>query len=132
MGRRSRECYLCGEKYEYCSSCSQDKMRPAWMAEFHNEDCKNIFDICTRFNMGLLTKEEAKVAIEQCDLSNRANFKSYVKRDLDNILIEDKIAIPVVAEIEEATKDEVVVEAAPVVRNRAKNKTHEVVNKTEE
>lgn len=132
MGRRNRECYLCGEKYEYCSSCSQDKMRPAWMAEFHNEDCKNIFDICTRFNMGLLTKEEAKVAIEKCDLSNRANFKSYVKRDLDNILIEDKIAIPVVAEIEEATKDEVVVEAAPVVRNRAKNKTHEVVNKTEE
>ena len=30
MGRRSRECYLCGAKYSYCPTCSQDKMKPAW------------------------------------------------------------------------------------------------------
>ena len=132
MGRRNRECYLCGQKYEYCPSCSQDQLKPAWMAEFHNIDCKNIFDICTRFNMSLLTKEDAKIALEKCDLSNRENFKSYIQRDLDNILIENQVIIPIVEKPEETIKDEVTVEAAPVVRNRAKNKTHEVVNKTEE
>ena len=89
MGRRTRECYLCNCKYEYCPTCSQDKMKPSWMAEFHNENCKNIFDIATRFNMQLLTKEEAKAAMEQCDLTNKENFKSYVQHDIDNIFAEE-------------------------------------------
>ena len=80
MGRRTRECLLCGIKYEYCPTCSQDKMKPTWMAEFHDENCKNIFDIATRFNMQLLTKEEAKAAMEKCDLSNKENFKDYLAK----------------------------------------------------
>ena len=89
MGRRTRECLLCGEKYNYCPTCTQDKTKPAWMAEFHDDNCKSIFDICTRFNMQLFTKEEAKAAIEKCDLSNKANFKDYVQRDLANIFAEE-------------------------------------------
>lgn len=132
MGRRTRECYLCGVKYEYCPTCSQDKNKPSWMAEFHSESCKSIFDICTRFNMKLLTKEDAKAALEKCDLSNKESFKDYVQRDLANIFAEDKITVKVDAEIKEITKDEVIVEVTPVIRNKAKSKSHEVVIKTEE
>lgn len=89
MARRQRECYLCGESYQYCGSCSQDRMKPSWMAEFHSENCKNIFDICTRFNMGMMSKEEAQVAIIDCDLTNKDNFKSYVQRDLEVIFAEE-------------------------------------------
>ena len=89
MGRRTRECFLCGEKYNYCPTCSQDKTKPTWMAEFHDENCKDIFSICTRFNMQLFTKEEAREAIETCDLSNKENFKDSVKRDLANIFAEE-------------------------------------------
>ncbi|MBQ2883695.1 MAG: hypothetical protein IJE43_08000 [Alphaproteobacteria bacterium] len=89
MGRRNRECYLCGKDYSYCPTCSQDKMKPAWMAEFHSASCKNIFDICTRFNMGLMTKAEAREALNACDLSNKANFKSYVQHDLEVIFAEE-------------------------------------------
>ena len=89
MGRKTRECYLCGKIYQYCPTCSQDRMKPAWMAVFHNENCKNIWDIATRFNMQLLTKEEAKTAMEKCDLSNKDNFKECVKRDLANIFVEE-------------------------------------------
>ena len=89
MGRRNRECYLCGQDYLYCPTCSQDRMKPSWMAEFHSENCKNIFDIATRYNLQLLSKEEAKAAMEWCDLSNKEDFKSYVKRDLENIFAEE-------------------------------------------
>ena len=89
MGRRSRECYLCSQTYQYCPTCSQDKMKPAWMSEFHSENCKNIFDICTRFNMQLMSKTEAQDALNTCDLSNKANFKSYVKRDLEVIFADE-------------------------------------------
>lgn len=89
MGRRTRKCYLCGEIYEYCPTCSQDKTKPTWMIEFHNENCKKIFDICTRFNMELLTKDEAQAALEKCDLSNQENFKDYVQTDIANIFAEE-------------------------------------------
>ena len=90
MGRRTRECYLCGENYNYCPTCSQDKMKPSWMTEFHSENCKNIFDICTRFNMKLMSKSEAKDALSICDLSNQESFKSYVKRDILEIFKVDE------------------------------------------
>lgn len=109
MGRRNRECYLCGESYSYCPTCSQDRMKPTWMSEFHSESCKNIFDICTRFNMKLMSKTEAQVALKSCDLSNRENFKSYVQTDLDNIL-KDEEKVPTKAK---------------------KSKSHEVVIKKE-
>ena len=126
MGRRSRECYLCGQDYQYCPTCSQDKMKPAWMYEFHSENCKNIFDICTRFNMSLMSKVEAKDALNACDLSNKENFKSYVIRDLDVIFAEDPIVVTPDAEIHE---DKVVVET--FIRGNNKKKSHEVVNKKE-
>ena len=89
MARRNRECYLCGEDYKYCPTCSQDRTKPSWMTEFHSENCMKIFDICTRFNMKLMSKTEAQDALIECDLSNRANFKSYVQVDLENIFAED-------------------------------------------
>ena len=89
MGRKTRECYLCGEKYNYCPTCSQDRMKPAWMAEFHDENCKNIFDICTRFNMQLMSKAEARTALSACDLSQKGSFKEYAQRDLANIFAEE-------------------------------------------
>ena len=89
MGRRDRECYLCGEHYKYCPTCSQDKMKPSYMADFHDFNCKEIFSICTRFNMGLISKEEAKSALEKCDLSNKANFAQYVQKDLENIFADE-------------------------------------------
>ena len=93
MARKSRECYLCGIEYKYCGTCSNDRMKPAWMAEFHNENCKNIFDICTRFNMNMMSKVDAQDALNACDLSNKANFKSYVQHDLDVIFEEEPIVV---------------------------------------
>lgn len=89
MARRQRKCYLCGESYKYCNTCSQDKTKPSWMNEFHSESCKDIFDICTRYNMGLLTKDQARAKLEKCDISNKESFKSYVQQDLENIFAED-------------------------------------------
>ena len=124
MARKSRECYLCGESYKYCGSCTNDRMKPAWMETFHGENCKNIFDICTRFNMGMMSKTEAQEALISCDLSNKANFKSYVQHDLDVIFEEEPIVAIVDAHIEEIVEDEVIVDVTP---RKAKKHTHEVV-----
>ena len=118
MGRRTRECYLCSEKYTYCPTCSQDKMKPTWMSEFHDENCKNIFDICTRFNMGMMDKKNAQEALNKCNLSDSPKFKDYVQKDIINIMTEPKDFQPVQTKKPKAvTKTE---------------KSHEVVNKEEQ
>ncbi len=126
MARRQRECYLCGKSYQYCGSCSQDRMKPAWMSEFHSENCKNIFDICTRFNMQLMSKTEAQDALNTCDLSNKENFKSYVQRDLENIFKVD--VVPAQAE-EPKFKRGKRIEVNPI--DDFANIAHEVVIKKE-
>lgn len=130
MARRERNCYLCGQSYKYCPTCSQDRLKPAWMEDFHGEDCMKIFDICTRFNMELMSKTEAQEALIECDLSNRANFKSYVQHDLDVIFDEEPFIVEVEAKIEEITEDEIVVDITP--SNKVKEHTYEVVKKENE
>ncbi len=92
MSRKNRKCLCCNVDYHYCPTCSQDRMKPSWMSEFHDENCKNIFDICTRFNMQLMSKAEAMTALSACDLSQKANFKDYVQRDITNIFADEKPA----------------------------------------
>ena len=127
MARKSRECYLCGIEYKYCGTCSNDRMKPAWMAEFHNENCKNIFDICTRFNMKLMSKTDAQEALISCDLSNKANFKSYVQNDLDVIFEEEPIVVKLEAEIKEVCEDKAIVETS--IKGIKNKSLHEVVIK---
>ena len=109
MSRKNRKCLCCNVDYHYCPTCSQDRMKPSWMSEFHDENCKNIFDICTRFNMELMSKEDAQKALSACDLSNKENFKYYVQRDITNIFADKKPASKV-----------------------AKSKSHEVVKQENE
>lgn len=88
MANKNRECLTCGTKYSYCPNCNRNE--PSWKSEFHDENCKNIFQICTSFNVNVMSKHEAKAALEQCDLSNKENFSFCVKRDLENICKEDE------------------------------------------
>ena len=146
-----RTCLLCETSYKYCSGCSQDKKQPGWMAQFHEENCKNIFQICTNFNMKFLTKKEAQEALLKCDLSNKLKFKDYVQKDLENIFAEDEKPIekklvenkpaPTITpktvkapaiKTEKAAKAPVAPKAAktPVVEKT--EPVHEVVNKTAE
>ena len=88
MAKKNRECLTCGAKYTYCPNC--DRKAPYWMTDFHDENCKNIFQICTQYNVGLLTKEQAKEALNACDLSNKESFKPFIHRDFANIFAEEQ------------------------------------------
>ena len=83
MAKKNRKFSTCGEKYSYCPNC--DRNAPSWMVGFHNENCKNIFQICTQYNVGLLTKEQAQEALKVCDLSNKESFSECIQHDFANI-----------------------------------------------
>ena len=118
MAKKNRECSTCGTKYSYCPNCNRKS--PSWMTNFHDENCKNIFQICTQYNVGLLTKEQAQEALNACDLSNKENFAECIKRDFENIFEAEKTV-----EVEEP----VVVEQPFTFKK--KYKSHEVVTENE-
>lgn len=87
-----KKCLCCGTTYSYCNNCWDYRGLPTWMNSFHDENCKDIFQICTDYNFKLLTKEQAKEALSKCDLSGRDHFAAGVQRDLKAILGEEKPA----------------------------------------
>ena len=125
MSKNNRTCLTCGEKYSYCHTCN--KKDPAWKAEFHSETCKDIFDICVRYNMKLMDKAAAKDALLLCDLSNKDNFVDCVKHDLEVIFAEDHPKAKRGKKTEAKPIEEVIVEQVAI-----EPEIHEVVNKTEE
>ena len=60
MVRNNKTCILCGNKYSYCSGCAEFDHLPRWMECYCSENCKDIFNILSSYNMNHKTKEEAK------------------------------------------------------------------------
>ena len=88
MAIKHRKCITWGSTYEYCPTCWADRLKPAFMVDFCCEDCKNLWETATKFNMSLLSKEEAKAEITTLNLKPRAEYAECIQRDLKNILDE--------------------------------------------
>lgn len=126
---RNRTCYLCGRDYQYCPSCTEDRYRPAFMSAYCSQDCADIFDICTRYNMGVVTKEDAKEALLTKDLSRRENFKDCVKNDLNHILTVNPEEIVIEEPKVDAPKSEEKIPEKKSFKNFMNYNTREVVKK---
>ena len=84
--KNNRTCIICGKQYRYCShGCNADLNKPAWMASFDTNNCRQICNLFTGNTIGKhISDEEAASKIKQLDTSNVENFspkiKSWVKR----------------------------------------------------
>ena len=112
MVKNMRKCVVCGTEYEYCSTCSRHKSKAKWMNTFHDEKCKNIYDICVQYNANMLTKTEAQEALAAYDLADTSCFKEHIQKDLVNIFAKEP--------------------KSKISKAVAKTESHEVVDKKEE
>lgn len=84
------KCFCCSTRYSYCPNCSgADRLKESWYATFCSEDCMTIWTTCTKFNMGRLTKSEAKEIISALTLKPTSEYVPCVQRDLGVIMKED-------------------------------------------
>ena len=90
MINKTRNCIVCGKEYEYCGNCKAHSSLPAWMAIYHDENCKNIMNIATEYMAGNLTKAEAKSQLDSCDLTGKSKFKESVAKVVNEILASKK------------------------------------------
>lgn len=89
---KARKCIVCGKEYEYCNRCSSHATMPTWMALYHDDNCRSIMNIATEYMAGNLSKADAKAQLNNCDLSNKVNFKESVAKAVDEIFTTKKAA----------------------------------------
>lgn len=107
MRKRTRNCVVCGVEYIYCNSCKEHASQPSWMAIYHDDNCRNIMNIATEYMAGNLTKADAKSQLDNCDLTNKKNFKESVVKAVNEIYTTKKSA-----KADTAKVDEEIVESA--------------------
>lgn len=104
--RKNRKCICCSTEYSYCPDCNGvDKLKPSWHTEFCSEDCKDLWAAATKFNMDMISKEEAQEIIVNLNLKDKSEYVKCVQRDLDNIFDEDEIPV-----VDEDTHEVVTIE----------------------
>ena len=104
---KARNCIVCGKEYEYCNRCSSHANKPAWMALYHDNNCRSIMNIATEYMAGNITKADAKSQLDNCDLTNKKNFKESVIKAVNEICATKKAA-----KSDIANADEEIVESA--------------------
>lgn len=104
---KERKCIVCGKEYEYCNRCSSHANMPTWMALYHDDNCRSIMNIATEYMAGNLTKAEAKSQLDNCDLTNKKNFKESIVKAINEICATKKAA-----KTDIAKADEEIVESA--------------------
>ena len=78
-----RICTVCRTSYEYCPLC-EDK--PYWMAMFHDENCKTIFNILQWHYLKEYSDRIAANKLKECDLSQIDTFDPKLKQQIQAIL----------------------------------------------
>ena len=93
MAKLNRVCFTCGQKHSYCPSCYEDRHLETWHIMFHNENCKNIFNIVNQYFYKHITTDKAIEQLEQCDLTGLDTFNEDIKKEVSDILTQKKVEI---------------------------------------
>lgn len=111
--KNNRICIICGKQYRYCShGCGADLDKPAWMASFDTNNCRQICNLFTGNTIGKhISDEEAASQIKTLDTSNVENFnpkiKSWVKRMIaKSVAMKDEPAETQKEDVEEIKEKE--------------------------
>jgi len=86
MSTRTRTCAVCGMKYDYCPTCEADRFKPTWMMTFHDNNCREIWDVLSAISCKTIDKTEGVERLEALDLSKKHNFVPNVRKYLDEVL----------------------------------------------
>lgn len=92
-------CIVCGKKYHLCIACERSKATwKPWKMITDTENCYEIYKVLNDYNFNKISKEEAKILLEQLDLKNVNTYKEKVKNTIKEIMkrkrnskIEEKI-----------------------------------------
>ena len=81
----NRKCICCGEKYQYCPSCGNDRLKETWYSAFCSETCKDLWQTLSKYSMGFINKSQAIELINTLPLKDKSKYVACVQRDLGKL-----------------------------------------------
>lgn len=85
--KMNRTCCICGQPYHFCPVCnSEDAGKPTWYFVFCSENCKNIYNVCTDWRDGNISKEKASEKIAKLNIDGLENFADATKYQIKELL----------------------------------------------
>lgn len=85
MEKGIRKCISCGEEYKFCLHCAEYDHLPRWKNMWHNENCKNLFNIASEYSVKNISAEEAKERFSKCDLSYKNKLHKNIVKAINEV-----------------------------------------------
>lgn len=124
--KNNATCSICGKAYHKCLSCKNEASLKPWKTYCCSSEHFKIFQVIRGFNTGVYTKDEAKEKLQAIDLSDLNKLRDNIKKQIKDIMKEDKkiekVEEPVVQEeaVVEAVEEPVVETSVSSYINRRK------------
>ena len=105
-----RICIVDKAEYRYCGRCSKYPHREGGEM-FCSDNCRNIFNACSKYVTKNINATEANELLEKLDLSNYDNFQDALKKNITDIRAEvEKEREKAIDIVDEPKQVEVVIE----------------------
>ena len=100
-------CATCRCSYNFCPKCNKDKDKPLWYFTFCSQNCHDIYETTSSFENGKIDADEAKLKLDNLNLSKLDNFGENYKKSIDKIMSSVSIKESVITEDVVAEKTEI-------------------------
>ena len=91
-------CATCRSNYDFCPKCNKDKDKPLWYFTFCSQNCHDIYEITSSFENGKIDADEAKLKLNNLNLSKLDNFGESYKKSIDKIMSSAHVKNDVIVE----------------------------------
>lgn len=126
MGKKYRICSVCHFNYDFCNHCNKDKDKPLWYFTFCSQNCHDIYETTSNFENGKINANDAKLQLDNLNLSKLDNFGESYKKSINKIINSASIKESVVTE--DVVVEETEINAGEQVDKKENNNiTEEVV-----
>ena len=105
-----KKCIICGRTYKFCGHCNKISSSELWRNLYCCEDCREIFDTCSRYEGKSLSANEAYDRLVKCGFANKKiqpSVKGTVEKILGNIVkVDDTPTEELKTKVEEPVTEE--------------------------
>lgn len=104
-----RTCKCCGKTYKYCAHCGGAEKTP-WKNLCDTEECRELFNIVSAYNMGKATKVEVERFLYKNNITDFDQYLPNISKTLNELFAKKKNKKNKTVDIDLEEKDEVVSE----------------------
>lgn len=85
-----RNCYTCGSEYEYCIKCGEFAAQPKWRQMWDTEECKDLWNAISGYNMGIIGVDGIKEVISKYGITDYKKYNKNIEEKLNEIFPKQK------------------------------------------